>query len=60
MDSQIRKVEQTILYKLSILGKIKKNIPLSGRPTFYNYFFEPTLITVLQCGDLRLKNISTP
>ena len=38
---QVRKVRQTVLYKLSILRKIKRFVPLSGRLTFYNYFVKP-------------------
>ena len=38
---QIRKVRQTVLYKLSILRKIKTFVPLSGHLTFYNYFVKP-------------------
>ena len=39
--SQIRKVRQIILYKLSILRKIKRFVPLSGCLTFHNYFVKP-------------------
>ena len=38
---QIRKVRHTVLYKLSILRKIKRFVPLSGRLTFDNYFVKP-------------------
>ena len=38
---QVRKVRKTVLYKLSILRKIKRFVPLSGRLTFYNYFVKP-------------------
>ena len=39
--TQIRKVRQTIVYKLSILRKIKRFVPLFGRLTFYNYLLKP-------------------
>ena len=41
--SQVKHVKQLIRYKLTILRKIRKYIPISTRKTFYNYYIKPHL-----------------
>ncbi len=40
-DQQILKVKRTILFKLSILRKIKRYLPLDIRKMFYSYYIKP-------------------
>lgn len=40
-EAQIRKLRQTILFKLSILRKIKRYLPLETRKLFYNFYIKP-------------------
>ena len=41
--SQVKHVQQMIRYKLTILRKIRKYLPISVRKTFYNYYIKPHL-----------------
>ncbi len=40
-DEQIKKQKQTILFKISLLNKIKRYLPQSTRITFHNYYIKP-------------------
>ncbi len=40
---QVQKVRRTILFKLSILRKIRKYLPTSVRTLYYNYYIRPHL-----------------
>ena len=41
--SQVKKVKQTIAFKLSIFRKIKQFLPLQTRILYYNYYIKPHL-----------------
>ena len=38
---QIKVIKRTITYKISLLRRIKKYIPIDGRKAFYNYYIRP-------------------
>ncbi len=40
-DEQIKKQRQTILFKISLLKKIKKYLPLPTRKLFHNFYIKP-------------------
>ncbi len=40
-DEQIKKQKQTILFKITLLKKIKTYLPLSTRKIFYNFYIKP-------------------
>ena len=41
--SQVKKVKQTIAFKLSILRKIRHYLPTKTRILYYNYYIKPHL-----------------
>ena len=41
--SQVKKVKQTIAYKLSIFGKIQQFLPTQIRILYYNHYIKPHL-----------------
>ena len=41
--NQIKKVKQTIAFKLSILRKIRRYLPTTTRMLYYNYYIKPHL-----------------
>ena len=41
--NQIKKVKQTIAFKLSILRKIRRYLPTTTRMLYYNYYIKPNL-----------------
>ena len=41
--AQIQKVRRTILYKLSVLRRIRKYLPTETRTLFYTYYIKPHL-----------------
>ena len=42
-NEQVTKVKKTVLFKLSLLQKIKKLLPQTTRITFFNYYIKPHL-----------------
>lgn len=42
-NQQVQKVKKTVLFKIHILRKIKKYLPLNIRKMFYNYYIKPHL-----------------
>jgi hypothetical protein len=40
-DEQIKKQKQTIIFKISLLKKIKKYLPIATRKLFYNFYIKP-------------------
>jgi len=42
-NEQVKKVKKTVLFKLSLLRKIRKYLPQTARITFFNYYIKPHL-----------------
>ena len=57
-DDQVKKVKRTVLFKISLLRKIKKYLPLDIRKMFYNYYIKPHLDYCASVwGETSQKNL---
>ena len=59
-NDQVKKVRKTALFKISILRKIKKYLPLDIRKMFFNYYIRPHLTYCSSIwGQTTEKNLDT-